>query len=97
MKTGTLFLTYPAGDHFIKTFKVSVGKGEVKQTLAGKYTSTVFLQRYLAIYVWSLTIINDFRLSNSNYKMFSYGNNIVIDCTFILEDIYYGVNYIAKY
>lgn len=70
------FLTYPVREHFVKTYKVNVSKGEVKQTLVGKSTGIVFLQRYLAVYVGSPTIINDFRLSNCNYKMFFYGNNV---------------------
>lgn len=40
-----------------------------------------FLQRCLAICVESLTIVNDLRSSDSNYRMYPYGNNIVVYCT----------------
>lgn len=62
-------------------FKVSVRRGEMKQTPVGKCAGTVFLQRHLAVCVGSLTIISDFRSGNSNYRIFSYGSNTVIGCT----------------
>lgn len=67
---------------------MSVGEGEVRQTLVGKYTGTAFLQRYWDVYVGSLTVINDLRASNSKYRMFSYGNNIVIGHTNIYLWVY---------
>lgn len=47
----------------------------------------------MAVYVGSFTVINDF---NSNYKMLSYGNNVVTDCTNIYLWGIYGVNYNCK-
>lgn len=61
----------------------------------GKYTGTFFFSaKILVSLCGEPSIINDSRLSNSHYRMFSYGNNIVIGCTnTCLWKYQYGGNY----
>lgn len=82
------FLLYPAGEHFFKTFKVSVGEGEVRQTLVRKCTLVQLFCKDFGRYVWgSLTIINNLRnllfpitgcFVEIGHKMFICGNIMVL-------------------